>query len=307
MAIPSIALRTFDRYADNKGGIGRPAGLAGSRTEGGRTVRRSWLVIILGLTVITGGVTTAQAEGVFTTDCFASHRAPDDPIVYPGQPGASHSHDFFGNTTTDASSTYASMIAGGTNCEEPGDTAGYWAPTLLARDGTPIAPRRIKVYYRDTPNPSGHVTPFPPDFRMIAGGMASAGVLSGWNCDATALAPTALIDCSGGTPGTTYVRGSIIFPMCGQLNAAGNVVKDSGDHRSHVAYGARKACPADHPVQLPAIKVNIRYGVSNCIAAGCHLSSDMPGDVPGSTLHADFWNTWDQATLEQLVNTQLNA
>jgi len=47
--------------------------------------------------------------------------------------------------------------------------------------------------------------------------------------------------------------------------------------------------------------------VSNCIAAGCHLSSDMPGDVPGSTLHADFWNTWDQATLEQLVNTQLNA
>jgi hypothetical protein len=33
----------------------------------------------------------------------------------------------------------------------------------------------------------------------------------------------------------------------------------------------------------------------------------MPGDVPGSTLHADFWNTWDQATLEQLVNTQLNG
>jgi hypothetical protein len=60
-------------------------------------------------------------------------------------------------------------------------------------------------------------------------------------------------------------------------------------------------------VQLPAIKVNIRYAVSNCIAAGCHLSSDMPGDMPGSSLHADFWNSWDQAVLEQLVNTQLNA
>ena len=271
-------------------------------------MRRSWLIVILGLIVVTGAVTTAQAGQVFTTDCFPSHRAPDDPIVFPGQPGASHSHDFFGNTTTNASSTYASMIAGGTNCEEPGDTAGYWAPTLLAGNGTPIAPRRIKIYYRDTPNPNAHVTPFPPDFRMLAGGMPSAGVFSGWNCDGTALAPTALIDCSGGTPGHTYVRGTIIFPMCGQLDAAGNVIKDSADHRSHVAYGkGRTGCPADHPVQLPAIKVNIRYAVSNCIAAGCHLSSDMPGDVPGSTLHADFWNTWDQSTLEQLVNTQLNA
>ena len=60
-------------------------------------------------------------------------------------------------------------------------------------------------------------------------------------------------------------------------------------------------------VQLPAIKVNIRYGVSNCVAMGCSLSSDMMGDLPGSTFHADFWNTWDQSALEQLVQSQLNS
>jgi hypothetical protein len=49
----------------------------------------------------------------------------DDPIVFPGQPGASHMHDFFGNETTNAYSTQSSMLAGATNCRIPSDTAGY--------------------------------------------------------------------------------------------------------------------------------------------------------------------------------------
>ena len=42
----------------------------------------------------------------FVADCPLSHRLPDDPIVFPGLPGASHSHDFFGNHATDANSDY---------------------------------------------------------------------------------------------------------------------------------------------------------------------------------------------------------
>ena len=30
----------------------------------------------------------------FVSVCRFSHRAPDDPIVYPGQPGLSHDHSF---------------------------------------------------------------------------------------------------------------------------------------------------------------------------------------------------------------------
>src|SRR3954454_23956536 len=44
-------------------------------------------------------------RGVFATICDYSHQAPDDPIVKPNQPGASHLHQFFGNATTDAAST----------------------------------------------------------------------------------------------------------------------------------------------------------------------------------------------------------
>src|SRR5438552_19205160 len=75
-------------------------------------------------------MTPAQAGQVFITDCLPTHRAPDDPIVFPGQPGASHSHDFFGNPTTDANSTYATMTAAtSTSCLVGDDTAGYWMPT----------------------------------------------------------------------------------------------------------------------------------------------------------------------------------
>jgi len=48
----------------------------------------------------------------FVTRCTYSHTLSDDPIVHPNQPGASHSHDFFGNKTTDAFSTLASLTKG---------------------------------------------------------------------------------------------------------------------------------------------------------------------------------------------------
>ena len=44
--------------------------------------------------------TAAATSGSFVTQCDFSHRLPDDPIVFPGQPGASHSHDFTGNRST---------------------------------------------------------------------------------------------------------------------------------------------------------------------------------------------------------------
>ena len=101
-------------------------------------MRRSWLVIILGALLVVEVLPSARAAGrTFFTDRLRNHRAPDDSILYPKQPGASHLHDFFGNTTTNAFSTYAGMLAGGTNCQEPGDTAAYWAPALLRKDGPP--------------------------------------------------------------------------------------------------------------------------------------------------------------------------
>jgi hypothetical protein len=55
--------------------------------------------------------------------------------------------------------------------------------------------------------------------------------------------------------------------------------------------------------------VNIRFDVTDCIEAGCHLSSDMgaPCMENGCSLHADFWNTWNQAALVKMVSTRLNS
>ena len=64
----------------------------------------------------------------FFSDCRFSHSAPDDPIVRPGLPGASHPHEFFGNTSTDARSSLQSLLAHGTTCMRKADTAAYWVP-----------------------------------------------------------------------------------------------------------------------------------------------------------------------------------
>ena len=58
--------------------------------------------------------------GEFVAFCDFSHRLHEDPIVFPGQPHASHSHDFFGNITADAHSTTESVLAGGTTCDPIG-------------------------------------------------------------------------------------------------------------------------------------------------------------------------------------------
>jgi hypothetical protein len=69
---------------------------------------------------------------------------------------------------------------------------------------------------------------------------------------------------------------------------------DSSDHRAHMTFDQGGQCPASHPVRVPALTEVFRYPVS---VGGFHLSSG-----PMSTGHADFWNTWQQNGLEDLVD-----
>jgi hypothetical protein len=235
-----------------------------------RPVRKT-LFLIMAIAVMVLDAVPAHAATV-QIECEKSHFAADDPIVFPGRAGATHMHEFFGNRSTNASSTYSSMLGKPTTCPFPGDTAGYWAPTLLNASGQRIPARRMTVYYRDRPVESARVTPFPPDFRMIAG--APTNGVWGFNCDGLVLSPSVRINCSGQTSGHTYVRATVIFPNCGKLDASGRVVTDSPDHRSHVAYpiSQRQGCPATHPIQLPHVKMNVRYDVSDCIRPGARYT-----------------------------------
>jgi hypothetical protein len=246
-------------------------------------------------TVAAGGL--AALRGVnFVTVCGFSHRNRDDMIVFPDEPGLSHDHTYFGARTTSAGSTVETLKTGGTTCRRPGDTAAYWVPTLF-RDGVAMEPLGATIYYRR--RTIERVRPFPPGLELIAGnGTATspqARRVTFWNCGVRGGLPPSSEppDCPEGAG--TGLRLHITFPSCWD---GANL--DSPDHQSHMAYAERGRCPSTHPVEVPAISLIVRYGITN--SAGLELAS---GGVYSA--HADFVNAWDQRALRHLVERCLNG
>jgi hypothetical protein len=232
-------------------------------------------------------------DGIFLSVCLPSHVAKDDPIVHPGEPGASHEHEFFGNTTTDANSTYASLRAGDTTCRIAADTAAYWVPTLYA-DGQRIAPLKVNAYYLRGVR-AGRLVPFPAGLKVIAGDShattAQSRAVTGWRCSGIQLVlTTEPAACPAGSHNVLVIR----FPDCWNGKDL-----DSADHQSHMAYRVRGACPAGFPVQVPRLALNVHYQLSS--VTNLTLSSGSLRSV-----HADFFNAWNQTALARLVRANLN-
>ncbi|HWO71112.1 MAG TPA: DUF1996 domain-containing protein [Actinomycetota bacterium] len=263
----------------------------------GRTIAAILVLSVLAPAPVRAG---SVGGGFFNLQCRLSHRAPDDPIVFPGQPGASHLHDFFGNRRTGADSTRASMLGARTTCTLSADTSAYWVPTLLDANGDPVPVRKVQVYYRSA---SGTlVRAFPTNLKIIAGGdtldppapTRSQRSLS-WACGDTAPYLPSPPDCTGTG---LYVTAHIHFPDCWDGEH-----RDATDHRSHMTFGS-PGCPPGY-VAVPRLRLHVQYATTN--AEGATLVSDGSGGLPGGTLHADFWNTWDQDALRFLVRRCLNA
>ena len=98
---------------------------------------------------------SVDVVGAFRMFCTAGQILKDDPLVYPGQPGASHLHQFFGNTGANASSNYQSLRAsGGTTCgaaANPFNRSAYWFPAMLDGVGHVVKPRYLNLYYKRNP------------------------------------------------------------------------------------------------------------------------------------------------------------
>ena len=232
----------------------------------------------------------------FVVVCKFSHRAGDDPIVHPGHSGASHDHTFFGNVTTNAFSTADALRAEPTSCSRSGDTAAYWAPTLVA-DHVPVGAIDAKVYYRR--RTLQRVRAFPPGLQMIAGNANARSPQSMrivfWDCGeqshGRSPAASTVQECPEGRNVVLHVR----FPDCWEGRRL-----DSPDHQSHMAYSTRGRCPAAHPVAVPSIDLLVRYSVRG----GEQIELASMGQLSG---HADFVNAWQQPELERLVERCLNA
>jgi hypothetical protein len=238
-----------------------------------------------------GGPGYGRGGGYFAFTCGFSHRNQDDPIVFPGGRGLSHDHTYFGNRSTNAFSTPASLRAAGTtSCRVRSDTAAYWAPTLFFQ-GRAVEPLGAVVYYvRRT---FDAVRAFPAGLKMIAGNStarSAQGVkVTSWSCGRRSTVSTTIPTCASGS-----LRLQVNFPNCWDGSRL-----DSQDHKAHMAYSTDGVCPATHPVEVPALILVVHYGISG--GSGAELSSG--GQFSG---HADFVNAWNQPTLVALVDRYLN-
>lgn len=238
----------------------------------------------------------------FLSTCGFSHTSPDDPIVHPGHPGASHQHLFFGSRATNAFSTARALRSSQTTCNRRADTAAYWVPALYSR-GRRIQPDRAVLYYQTRSR--GPIRAFPAGLRIVAGSAAATRpqpiTKVFWNCSypsgplAPSLVPRPCRPSRGG-PARRVPRGArgqlalnVVFPDCWDGRHL-----DSRDHQSHMAYSRDLVCPSHHPVKVPRLRLTAFFETDG--TATYTLAS---GGVYSG--HADFFNAWDQRELERLV------
>jgi hypothetical protein len=109
-------------------------------------IEPTWYGLCTGTTCASGrgGIAFASSDpvGAFRMFCAAGQLLKDDPLVYPGQPGVSHLHQFFGNTGANANSNYTSFrTSGGTTCGQsstPINRSAYWMPASGTRSNPTI-------------------------------------------------------------------------------------------------------------------------------------------------------------------------
>ena len=257
--------------------------------------------------VSTTNETPGHSErGDFRTVCDFSHMLADDPLVYPGRPGASHLHAFFGNTGTNAGSTPESIASAGNSTCRGGlvNRSAYWVPAMIdTRDGAPLRPLSSNIYYKTGYRLEPHEINVPPvGLRMIAGNASSAAPQQAayYIChntgDGDDRRSRSIPDCPAGSE----LWQVIAFPQCWNGNDL-----DSSDHKGHMAYAGRDGCPASHPVGIPEITFNIVYKVNENHAtphwrlASDNYSPELPG---GLSSHGDWIHGWKQDIIETFVH-----
>ena len=262
-----------------------------------RRVRVLLGALCAALTLLPIVLTPTQAAPIrvaeFVARCDLSHRAPDDPIVFPGRPGAAHNHDFYGNRRTSARSTTKSLQRGKTTCNPRVDRAAYWFPTLY-ENGKAVKPRRATFYYVTEIEDPTKVRSLPQGLRIIAGDAKATRpvhpIVAEWAClGSDVQSDPTMVTCPDGSDLELHLR----FPDCWNGRDL-----DSRDHKRHMAYSRADRCPKSHPVPVAQLKFKLGYPIAG--GKGVRLSSG-----PGYTAHGDFVNTWDQRELNRRVSNCL--
>ncbi len=262
------------------------------------------------------GSAAPDVVGAFRFLCNASHNLFDDPIVYPGQSGASHLHTFFGNTKANANSTYDSLrTTGDSTCSGgPINRSAYWIPSMFDGYGKVVMPDYVTIYYKRRPSTDPECKRQGKDCVALPRGLR---MVFGYNMAKLPTDPTQMKAkwmCENGfAAGGTVEHSTIGAAACPTNEKVGSgfstpdcwdgVNLDSADHRSHLSYGSYGSwgyykCPTTHPHVIPQFTMKAWYthqGPQDL--ANWYLSSDrmqgMPVLANGSSFHSDWFGAWD--------------
>ncbi|QNP43124.1 DUF1996 domain-containing protein [Sphingomonas daechungensis] len=230
--------------------------------------------------------------GAFRFICNAGQLLKDDPIVYPGQPGKSHLHQFYGNTGANAYSTYSSLRASGSStCMSPLNRSAYWMPAMLDGKGDVIRPDYLAIYYKrrpisdpkcslssGDPQAEGNCVPLPNGLKFIFGydmitGKAPTGSVY-FNCDGPGATqghypsiPAAMATCPAGAK----IGAIVNAPSCWDGKNL-----DSANHRDHVtykSYGSWAMPSAPTPIRTSFRTSRCRPGSRSRRATTCRSGS----------------------------------
>lgn len=255
----------------------------------------------------------------------------DDEIVYPGQPGKSHLHQYYG-LQGDAFTTYESARSAPPTANKLVNRTRYWRVATLDGNGNTIRADFISIYYKRRPasDPKCSLTSGDPQAEGNCVGIPN-GLKFVFGFDTvTGQAPTGELwfNCQG--PGAVSGHyANIAETKCPVGAQLGIVLEapgcwdgkrlDSANHRDHVAYASYgtwgfKKCPPTHPYVIPQFSL----GVWTTVPPGADItkwefaSAPMfPNVAKNRTFHADYGEGWDPVVkpiwVENCINKKLNC
>ncbi len=273
-----------------------------------------------------GGITRPIiGSGAFRVLCEFSHFAYDDPIIFPGQPAATHLHLFFGNTDANAFSTTQSLLDSGSstcNGQELNRTA-YWVPALIDAEGNVPVPQDALVYYKGyygRDSDPGPTEVYPAGMRLVSGmSMASAPQPGHRNfrelffrCYRPGTGGDNPVNTRSVTipscPDDSYLEMNVKFQTCwnGQ---------DPADYRNNAAYSdvwpTSGSCPDSHPRKLPQMEYRVFFhdhqGSENWILSSDVSMADRSTITGrGYSLHGDWFGGWNRQVNQRWIDNCVN-
>ena len=210
----------------------------------------------------------------FLADCPFSHRLPDDPIVFPGLPGASHMHSFFGSRVDQRATPTVNDLLNGDQQLQPVDRhVVVLGADLLRRTTLPVEPVTGIFYYlgegvRD--DVIAQTQPLPLGLRIVAGNAKATGpndnTISRWSCLHAGEVGSVARTSSPARPARCW------SPIWTSRSAGTAVTWTRPTTRA--TWPTRSTAPARprHPVPVPKLRQVLRYPV-NGNPAGFRLSS----------------------------------